>query len=332
PANPLIPVTNHAPFNQSATTPGFLLSMHSDLVTQAAYHLWKNRAIDLNVDSNFINTVNSYAGNDPLLKLTDSILKVSAITAIIAPGRKTLPGLDSMNNLLPAVCADDDVRFKIDPLMPPVAMMLDNTGVNPAIGDKPNIRATFNNLQITIQGRRTDNSAQCVAQRGAPDNQYYTLATLRVNLRADALFRIVEFDNPNTVPNEFQNGLNLKIFTNGMAYSIEALEGPTYNPYGLDPKGIITVFDPLVTTLVVPLVNSILNRVPLPPEVPFAAINYPSSSTVCKVNAKRDHGLELNSLQVPSVDAATNPYLFAQARLKGNSLTDPKNLLEPACR
>ena len=332
PSVPLIPITNHAPFDQSATTPGFLLAMHTDLVTQAAYHLWKNRVIDLNVDSNFITTVNNYAGNDPLLNLTNSILKVSAITAIIAPGRKTLPGLDPSNNPLPAVCVEDEVRFKIDPLMPPVAMPLDNTGVNPVVGDKPNIRVTFNNLQITIQGKRTDNSAQCVAQRGAPDNQYYNLTTLRVNMITNALMRILEFDNPNTTPNEFQNSLNLKIFTDGLAYSLEVLEGSTYNPYGLDPKGVLTVFDPLVTTLVVPLVNSILNRVPLPPEVPFAAIKYPSSTTVCKVNVKRDHGLRIDSLAVPGVDAATNPYLFLQARLIGNSLTDPKNLLETACR
>jgi hypothetical protein len=332
PTVPLIPIANHAPFNQSATTPGFLLSMHSDSVTQAAYHLWKNRAIDLNIDSTFISSVNSYAGDDPLLKLTDSILKVSAITAIIAPGRQVLYGLDTNNNLLQPICANDDVRFKLDPLMPPVARMIDNTGFDPANSNQPNMQISFNDLQITIQGRRTDSSTACTTKRGAPDNAYYTLATIRVSMKSNAAFRIVAFDNPNTVPNEFQNALNLKVFTEGLVYSLDVLEGPTYNPYGLDPAGIKSVFDPLVTSLVVPLVNSILNRVPLPPDVPFSALNRPTSTAACLVSAKRDHALEINSLPVPSVDAASNPYLFANVQLKGNALVDPKFLLEAACR
>jgi len=331
-ATPLVPVSTSAPFLESASKPGFLLALHSDAVTQAAYHLWKNRAIDLNVDSSFISSVNSYAGNDPLLKLTDSILKVSAITAIIAPGRNTLEGLDNSNNLLPAMCGGDDVRFKIDPIMPPVAKMVDNSEFNPNSPTSPNIQVTITDLQLTVQGRRTDNSPECTSKRGAPDNSYYTLATIRVSMNSKAAFRFVEFDNPNTTPNEYQNALSLKIFTSGLAYALDVLEGPTYNPYGLDPAGIKSVLEPLVTSLVVPLVNSILNKVPLPPEVEFQALNYPSSSTACKVNAKRDHALQFNSLPVPTVDQTTNPYLYAQVELKGNSLTDPKYLLEANCR
>jgi hypothetical protein len=329
---PLVPVNTSPAFEESATRPGFLLSMHSDAITQAAYHLWKNRAIDLNVDSAFIASVNSYAGNDPLLKLTDSILRVSAITSIIAPGRNTLEGLDGSNNLLPAMCGGDDVRFKIDPIMPPVARMIDNTNFNPNSSTDPNIQVSFSDMQLTIQGRRTDASEECVSKRGNPDNAYYTMATIRVSMNGRAAFRFVDFDNPNTPANEFQNALSLRVFTSGLAYAMEVLEGPANNPYGLDPHGIKSVFSPLVTSLVVPLVNSILNKVPLPASIPFQALSYPSSATACQVSAKRDHSIQFNSLAVPAVDRVANPYLYAQVELKGNALTDPKFLLEANCR
>ncbi|HMV76479.1 MAG TPA: Ig-like domain-containing protein [Leptospiraceae bacterium] len=332
PGTPLIDVNNHAPFNQSATVPGFQLALHSDSITQAAYHMWKNRAIDLNVDSAFIASINSYAGSDPLLKLTDSLLKASAIMSIIAPGQNTLSGIDGSNNLMPAICADDQVRFKIDPLMPPVVKMINNAGYDPNTNAQANVNATFSDLQVTLQGKRTDNSAACMALRGAADNSYFTMATLKVSMNANANFRFVEFDNPTTGPNDYLNSLSLRIFTDTLKYSIDVVEGSTANPYALDPIGIKSVFDPLVKSLVVPLVNSILNRVPLPPQVNFAALNYPATSTVCKINVQTDNYLKLNSLSVPAVDASANPYVLAQATLMGLSLGDPKYLLESSCR
>ncbi|MDX1958001.1 MAG: Ig-like domain-containing protein [Leptospiraceae bacterium] len=325
-----------APFAESASNPGFLLTMHSDAVTQAAYNMWRNRVIDLNVDNAFITSINNYSGGDPLLTLTNSLLKVSSIMSIIAPGRSSLPGLDSFNNLLPAVCPNDDVRFKIEPINAPVTKMIDNSSFNPGSPSssltEPNINATFTELQLTVEGRRTDNSTNCVALRGAPTNAYYTLSTVRVGLNASAGFKFANFDNPSTGPNDYLNSLSLKIFTNGMAYSLEVLEGPTNNPYALDPQGVKTVLDSLVTTLVVPLINSILNRIPLPDQIDFAALRYPASTTMCKVSAKTDNAIELISKSVPVVDRVNNPYLYAVVSLKGSSATDPKFLLETNCR
>ncbi len=331
PAIPLIDPSVSAPFAMSASNPGFLLALHSDAVTQAAYHLWKNRAIDINVDSAFISTVNSYAGNDPLLKLTDSLLKASAIMSIIAPGQNNLKGIDNSNNMLPAICQDDQVRFKIDPIMPPVAKMIDNSSFD-ATANTPNLNVTFSDLQVTIEGKRTDNSAACIAQRGTPTNAYYTMASLRVSMNANASMRFIEFDNPNTVGHDRLNALSLRIFTDGMKYSIEVLEGQTYNPYGLDPNGIKSVFNPMVKSLVVPLVNSILNSLPLPAQLDFNALTYPASSTACKISTKTDNSIMFVQKTVPAVDASANPYLLAQAKLMGAGLADPETMLEANCR
>ncbi|HMV76870.1 MAG TPA: hypothetical protein PK453_06690 [Leptospiraceae bacterium] len=331
PAVPLINPSTSAPFAMSAANPGFLLALHSDAVTQAAYHLWKNRAIDINVDSAFISTVNSYAGSDPLLKLTDSLLRASAIMSIIAPGQSNLQGIDNSNNLLPAICQDDQVRFKIDPVMPPVAKMIDNSGFDATV-NTPNLNVTFSDLQVTIEGKRTDNSAACIAQRGTATNAYYTMASLRVSMNANASMRFTEFDNPNTVGHDRLNALSLRIFTDGMKYSIEVLEGQVYNPYGLDPNGIKSVFNPMVKSLVVPLVNSILNSLPLPAQLDFNALTYPAAGTACKISTKTDNSIMFVQKTVPAVDASANPYLLAQATLMGAGLADPETMLEANCR
>ncbi|MCB1144410.1 MAG: Ig-like domain-containing protein [Leptospiraceae bacterium] len=331
PNSPLVHPANSAPFLESSSRPGFLLALHSDAITQAAYHMWKNRAVDLNIDKTFINSVNSYAGDDPLLKLTDSILQVSAIMSIIAPGRNTLVGVNG-NSLLPAICGLDEVIFKMDPIHHPVARMLDSSNYDPVSKANPNINLSFMDLQLTVQGKRTDNSEKCVSSRGAPNGTKYTLATIRVSMNANGYFGFEVFDNPNTPEADNLNALNFKIFTENLKYSMEVLEGNTYNPYGLDPQGIYNVLNPLVKTLVIPMVNSILNKIPLPAEVEFPALNYTNSLTKCKINAKTDNAIKFNSLKPPTSDASFNPYIYSQVELKGDSLTDAKNMLESNCR
>ena len=49
-------------------------------------------------------------------------------------------------------------------------------------------------------------------------------------------------------------------------------EGNNVNPYGLDPEAIRSVVDPLVKSLVVPLVNNILKEIPLPAKLDFPAL------------------------------------------------------------
>lgn len=324
PSVPLIDPSSSAPFSISAANPGFLLALHSDAFTQAAYHLWRNRAIDLTVDSAGITSINQNSGGDPLLQLTNSLLKASAILSIIAPGQNTLTGVDNSGSLLPEICQDDQVSFKIEPIMPPVTKMINNRDFDGTL-NTPNMNISVNDLQVTLQGKRTDSSAQCTGLRGAPDSSYYTIAALRMNLNSNLSFTFSETSS-------FLNALSIRLLTDGMKYSLETLEGTQYNPYGLDPQGIQTVFNPLVQSLIVPLLNSILNRVPLPSQLALNALRYPGAPTVCSISTKTDNSIKFNSLAVPASDAQVNPYILAQATLKGTGLTDPASMLETNCR
>ncbi|NBU96642.1 MAG: hypothetical protein EBS19_00290 [Spirochaetia bacterium] len=329
---PLVNPATSAPFLESSARPGFLLSLHPDLVTQAAYHMWKNRVIDLNIDKTFIQSVNAYAGSDPLLKLTEQILKASAIMSILAPGKTSLQGLDSNGNLLPPICSDDDIVFAVNPIMVPATRMISNQNVDPNLGDKPIMNMSISDMQMTVMGKRTDNSDACKKVRGNANGTTYILSVLRVNMNANATFKFVEFDNPNTPSHDRLNSLSIKMFTDGLKYSMEVMEDRASNPYGLDPAGIRSALNPLVTSLVVPLVNSILNKVPLPDAVAFPALNYPSSSTACKISAKTDNAIKFTSLPVPASDAVANPYIYGRVELVGLANTDPVNILEQACR
>jgi hypothetical protein len=329
---PLINPNSSAPFLESSIRPGFLLSLHSDTVTQAAYHMWKNRVIDLNIDKNFIQSVNAYAGTDPLLKLTEQILKASAIMSILAPGKTSLQGLDVSGNLLPSICSDDDIIFSVNPIMAPTTKMINNQNVDPNLGDKPIMNMTISDMQMKVMGKRTDNSEACKKVRGNANGTTYTIAVLKINMNANATFRFIEFDNPNTAKHDRLNALSIKMFTEGLKYSMEVSEDRINNPYGLDPYGIRSALNPLVTSLVVPLVNNILNKVPLPEMVAFPALNNVLNGTACKISAKTDNAIKFTSLPMPATDAIANPYIYGRVELIGLSNTDPINILEQACR
>ena len=329
---PLVNPATSAPFLESSARPGFLLSLHPDVVTQAAYHMWKNRVIDLNIDKTFIQSVNAYAGSDPLLKLTEQILKASAIMSILAPGKTSLQGLDANGNLLPPICSDDDIVFAVNPIMVPATRMISNQNVDPNLGDKPIMNMSISDMQMTVMGKRTDNSDACKKVRGNANGTTYTLSVLRVNMNANATFKFLEFDNPNTPTHDRLNSLSIKMFTDGLKYSMEVMEDRASNPYGLDPAGIRSALNPLVTSLVVPLVNSILNKVPLPDAVAFPALNNPSTNLACKISAKTDNAIKFTSLPVPVSDAIANPYIYGRVELVGLANTDPVNILEQACR
>ena len=326
PNEPLINPENSEPFKMSAANPGMMLALHSDAVNQAAYHMWKNRVLDLSIDENFIDAINSFAGDDPLLKLSKSILKASAIVSILAPGQNEVKGVDASGTPLTPISGDDAVIFKIDPVMPPVLTMIPHSTYDPADETSgPSVKATFNDLQLTVQGKRKDGTK-------------YTIGTVRVSLLADAKASFKEFSNKpcaqglascDTNKNNL-NALSVKIFTSNLHYTLAVLEGSTYNPYGLDPKGITTVLDPLVTSLVVPLVNSVLHEIPLPGEVPFPALTNPSSGAVCNLSARTDNAIAFKGLKVPAADAG-NPYLFANIPLKGSAVSDPGSIIVAPC-
>ncbi|TGM57190.1 Ig-like domain-containing protein [Leptospira adleri] len=308
-------MSNLYQFSQSAANPGLLLSLTVDSITQAAYHLWKNRALDLSIDKTFIDTIKQYAGTDPLFQLTESLIKVAPIVNILAPGRDNLVGIDpSTSVLVPAINGTDDIVIAVSPIHAP------NGTLKPVIGTaKPKLEVNFTDIQLSIRGKR-------------PDNSTYLISTARANLKGLADFDFVTFSNPTNNP-AYANLNALKIvISNGpsLSYTLDILEGSSGagapNPFGLDPKGILAVIDPLVPSLIVPLVNNVLKEIPLPPSISLPALTHPTNGTACGIIAKTTHSI-LQTL--PIVDTEPYPYVFGGLKLNpsGPAISDPGVLI-----
>ncbi|AOP33846.1 Ig-like protein [Leptospira tipperaryensis] len=324
--NSATPFPSTYQFTQSNANPGFLLSLHSDTISQAAFHLWQRRGLDINMNKAFIDTINSYSGGNPLFQLTTTLLKASPIITILAPGREKLQGLNGSNALAPAAKPYDDIEMIMEPVLAPSVKFKPMTG--PGI---PKLRLYFTEMQLKIVAKKP---ASCTGLTGAeltdcgndtrPNGYSYTLGAVRISLSADADFKFITFSNPNNDPNlQNLNALQVVLSTSNLDYTVEVLEGQTYNPFGLDPDGIFSVIEPLVTSLVVPLINSILKEVPLPPQINFPKLRHPTNNTACAINAK-SNVIQFFTL---ATENTSDPYMLGGMRFVGAAASDPSSLI-----
>ncbi|MCB1138224.1 MAG: hypothetical protein KDK23_05675, partial [Leptospiraceae bacterium] len=285
------------PFSQSAAKPGLLLALHSDALNQAMFSLWQAGALSLAIDASFINQINTYAGNDPLRQLTDDLLKVGTLVTVLAPGKDTITGLDGGGSPF-VIDSDDDVIIQVNPVLTPALRFAPLAGG--AGTEKPDLILDWGDLELVIKGKK-------------PDNSTYTITRIRTSLAAAGSADLIAFSNPTGNP-AFANttALQVQIDPNNMYYIVEVLEGPTNNPYGLDPEKIYRVVDPLVKSLVVPLLNNILYEVPLAKQIPLSTSvsnGLRTSSGACWLNLDRNV-IRVETLPIPSNE--TTPYLFAR--------------------
>lgn len=326
---PTGPLDNSYPFSQTSVNPGMLLSLHPDSVTQAAYNIWRARGIDLSMDEAFIDTINQYAGTSDLFKLTKTLLVASPIISIIAPGRSTLIGLNGANTRLPPIGDKDPITFALEPIHAPVIKL-----VPPAGTGVPKVRANLTDLQLTIVGKRTTSteypcSAGPISARDTGSSCFYTISTVRVSIDALASFGFKTFSNPTANP--IYNNLNaifVEIDPNtNFFYTLDVKEGNSVNPYGLDPEAIRSVVDPLVKSLVVPLVNNILKEIPLPSKLDFPALVDKNAGTTggtaCKLNVQTT-AINLTTVPAPS----SEQYILNKVQPLGSFATNPGSLLE----
>ncbi|WP_061248792.1 Ig-like domain-containing protein [Leptospira alstonii] len=311
-------------FKQSSANPGFLLSLHSDTIAQAAFHLWQRRGLDIRMNRSFIETINGYSGGNSLFQLTTTLLKASAIVSILAPGREKLQGLNGSNTL--AVKSYDDIEMLMEPVFAP------SVKFKPMTGDGiPQLRMYFTEMQLTIVGKKPascsglsgSESIECGKDTRTNEHEY-TLGAVRISFAADAEFKFIAFSNPNNDSSlRNLNALQVILSTENLDYTVEVLEGKENNPFGLDPDGILRVIEPLVVSLVVPLMNSILKEVPLPPQILFPKLRHPTKNTPCAINA-RSNAIRFFTL---SAEKTSDPYLLGGMRFIGEAANDPSSLI-----
>lgn len=285
------------PFSQSAANPGLLLALHSDALNQAMYSLWDVGALSLAIDASFISQINTYAGSDPLRQLTDDLLKVGTLVTVLAPGKDTITGLDGGGNPF-VIDSDDDVIIQVNPVLAPALRFAPLSGG--AGTERPDLILDWGDLELVIKGKKSDNST-------------YTITRLRTSLTASGTADLIEFSNPTGNPSfASTTALQVQIDPNNMYYIVEVLEGPSNNPYGLDPEKIYRVVDPLIKSLVVPLLNNVLYEVPLSKQIPLStdiSNGLRTGAGACWLNLDRNV-IRVETLPIPSNESI--PYLFAR--------------------
>ncbi|MCP5501656.1 MAG: Ig-like domain-containing protein [Leptospiraceae bacterium] len=136
-------------YNRSAENPGVLLSIHADAVNQAFYHLWKGGALNFSIDKTFIDTINGFAGESGLLKLTESLLKADPITTVFAPGR------DKLESGGERIYKSDEVVLKVNPVLLPFVGIVPLSG-NAGESEVPKVKLNLADMGIDIYGKKTD--------------------------------------------------------------------------------------------------------------------------------------------------------------------------------
>ena len=282
------------------TSPKFqhaLVSLHPDAVNQAIYHLWKSGSINLTLNRSFANEIatNQWAGDTTgyrnstrLLQIFETLLRAESMIKILAPGKTSLrvcPIGVSCSGLTNTVLMenDDDIEITLNPVTLPVVKPLPLSELTqftcPDEASQcviPRVRAELVDIELSIKGRkcttRNPTSKLCTVYSGVD----YNLVKVRASLSSRADVSFVPFSNPKCNPSlnpglagcdTSQNGLtavSLSISSSELKYTLEVLEGQANNPQGLSPQGIWEILDPTVKSLIVPLVNYILEEIPLP--------------------------------------------------------------------
>ncbi|MBM9579779.1 hypothetical protein JWG45_21765 [Leptospira sp. 201903070] len=155
---PATPFPSTYQFTQSHANTGFLLSLHSVTISQAAFHLWQRRGLDIDMNNAFIDTINGYSGGNPLFQLITTLLTASPIITILAQDREKLQGLNGSNALAPAAKPYGDIEMIMEPVLAPSVKFksMTWTGI-------PKLRLYFTEMQLKSVAKKP---ASCSALTG----------------------------------------------------------------------------------------------------------------------------------------------------------------------
>ena len=247
-------------------------------------------------NNQYVGDTTGYRASTRILEIFTMLLRGTNILKILAPGRTTLSVRDQFDNPY-TIEQDDDIYFNVRPIQVPM-IRSNTTGVSRTVtGNKSGsisgqinfVDINFGDLYLEIMGQKctTRNSTTgiCTVLNGAP----YLIVRLKVSMGSKATFSISPFSNPlsdsqyiQTIPGVGTSpvsAIKLNICddivsgdpndcdqdgTIDLIYTLEIPDNVVDNPLGLSPRGLYDIFNPSIQKLVVPLVNYVLEEIPLP--------------------------------------------------------------------
>jgi len=240
---------------------GALVVLNADVVNQAAFGLWKEGAFNFIVDKPTLESINNVAGQSNLTSLADKLLNVDAILTVVAPGQSNFVVKDQSNNTI-TINKHDPVKIETELLYPPDLNPLYYWKSTGAPKEQVMNRVSFTGFRLKLIGGKDSNND------GVPDYNFYTIATVIVNITSKATIEFIPYSNPNNYVPACNDGhcralsINFSTADEDMRYTIEVSEDPINNPLGLDPRAVYDVFNPLIKSFVAPLVANVLKEIP----------------------------------------------------------------------
>lgn len=278
---------------------GVLLALHSDAINQALYQLWWNGILNLRLDQNFANKIKDFRGDsDRLFQIFQILLKADSILKVLAPGRNQIYFKDTNGNLK-TVNSTDDIFFKVEPILPPnvkfanMSLASNISGNRSALldlewtdlilriyGKQGGDEYLLTSLKLGISTRMALGARKFTSGVGCTglnpnncsgsENAYYQVSSIQLNLCDDnnevdftnaalsAENRRIDCDSMRIGFNDGNTNNDLDLF-----YTLEVLDSKANNPSGLNPDGIREVLDPTVQKLIIPVLNYVLEYIPL---------------------------------------------------------------------
>jgi len=222
--------------------------------------------------SQYTNDSTGYRAGSRLLQIFETILRAENLLKVLAPGKTQIIAKDASNNEV-VIGGDDDIEIRVNILQNPVikpAPLAELTQSACPLSEggncvTPRIKVEFGDLELSIYGKK------CLV-RSSVANGYkctsagitYLMAKVKASIVSKADFGFKAYSNPKNDPAMAGlTAVSLEISETDLKYTLQVLEG-TDNPLGLNPNGIFEVLDPTVKHLVVPLLNYVLEEIPLP--------------------------------------------------------------------
>lgn len=353
---------------------GVLLSLHSDAINQTLYQLWWNGVLNLKLDQNFADKIRNFRGsNDRVFQIFQTLLKANSILKVLAPGRNKIHFRDR-NGILRTVQSTDDIIIRVEPLLPPNVYYSNPSLASTNFNKKtPLLDLEWSDLILRIYGKNGSeeylltslkigistklllgmskftsgvgcqdlNPEKCIGN----ENPYYKVSAIQLNLCDDN--NLIDIEN-SAAPqssrridcDSHRTGFNDSIPNNDLDlfYVLEVLESNVDNPSGLNSEGIREVFDPTIQRLIIPVLNYVLEYIPLEKKNPnlFVDSSYISPNYSYISGRKEDPnapgnklaancGLRLNDINAlqysidyfnnSSVVTETSPYILINLKL-----------------
>ncbi|TGL75949.1 hypothetical protein [Leptospira jelokensis] len=278
---------------------GVLVGVHSDTINQTLYHFWWNGILNLKLNQSFADQIKTFRGDgDRLFQIFQILLKADSILKVLAPGRNSIQFKNSQGQIK-TIQKTDDIFFKVEPLLPPNVRFSNtnqsvtvNNGKSPLMdfewtdlifriyGKQGNDEYLLTTLKVGISTKLLFGAGKFTSAVGCPglnpshcngsENDYYQVSAVQFNLCDDN--NDIDIPNANlaigfkkidcdAVRNGFNDGNpnnDLDLF-----YSLEVIDTYNDNPSGLNPDGIKEVFQPTIQKLIIPVINYVLEYVPL---------------------------------------------------------------------